>query len=182
MQYIANDIEELHYNWADDELNPEPVDEIKADAILYCIGREQARMADVREQAQAQIDKIRLWEEVQTGKHQKVIDGMTARLQGYFLAQVASDPDLKTKSMVNGTMKIRQRQPLVHVDDKDVFLKNLGPNQHLKSGEELYRVTTNYAPDKKAILAYVKDTGDVPEGITVENRDDKFSITINEDK
>ena len=180
MQYIANDIEELHYNWADDELNPEPVDETKADAILYCIGREQARMADVLLQAQKQIDKIRLWEEVQTGKHQKVIDGMTARLQGYFLAQVANDPDLKTKSMVNGTMKVRKRQPLVHIEDKDVFLKNLGPNQHLKSGEELYRVTTNYAPDKKAILAYVKDTGDIPEGITVENRDDKFSITIND--
>ena len=82
MQYVANDIEELHYNWADDEINPEPVDEIKADAILYCIGREQERMADVLLQAQKQIDKIRLWEEVQTGKHQKVIDGMTARLQG----------------------------------------------------------------------------------------------------
>ena len=180
MQYVANDIEELHYDWADDEINPEPVDEIKADAILYCIGREQERMADVRLQAQDQIDKIRLWEEVQTGKHQKVIDGMTVRLQGYFLAQVANDPDLKTKSMVNGTMKVRKRQPLVHIEDKDVFLKNLGPNQHLKSGEELYRVTTNYAPDKKAILAYVKDTGDIPEGITVEDRDDKFSITIND--
>jgi hypothetical protein len=50
----------------------------------------------------------------------------------------------------------------------------------LKDGTELFRVTTNYAPDKKAILSYVKDTGDVPEGITVEDRDDKFSITINQ--
>jgi phage host-nuclease inhibitor protein Gam len=180
MEYIAKDIEELHYNWADDELNPEPVDESKADAILYCIGREQSRMNDVHEQAKKQIDKIKFWEEVQAGKYQKVIDNMTVRLQSYFIGLVAIDPSLKTKSMVNGTMKVRKMQPLVHVDDKDAFLKNLGPDQHLKDGTELFRVSTKYEPDKKAILSYVKDTGDIPDGIVVESRDDKFSITIKE--
>ena len=180
MEYIANDIDELHYNLADDEINPEPIDEIKADAILYCVGKEQAGMNDVRMQAQKQIDKIKLWEEVQTAKHQKVIDGMEIRLQSYFLALVVDNPDLKTKSMVNGTMKVRKRQPLVKIEDKDLFFKRLGPEQHLKDGTELFRVNTKYEPDKKSILKYVKDTGDVPEGILVEERDDKFSITIKE--
>tara|TARA_Y100000310_G_C20566968_1_gene755969 strand:- start:201 stop:743 length:543 start_codon:yes stop_codon:yes gene_type:complete len=179
MKYTANDIDELHYNLADDELNPEPVDESKADAILYCIGREQERMNDVRDQAQAQVDKIRFWQELQTGKHQKVIDSMTVRLQSYFLGLIVNDPDLKTKSMVNGTMKVRKLQPLIHVEDKAVFLKNLGPDQRLVDGTELFRVNTKYEPDKKAILAYVKDTGDIPKGVKVESRDDKFSIKIN---
>ena len=180
MEYTGNDINELHYNIADEDLNSETVDEYRADALLYCIGQEQAGMVNIIQQAQKQIDKIRLWEEVQIAKHQGVIDGMTVRLQGFFLGLVVADPDLKTKSMVNGTMKVRKMQPLVVIEDKDLFLKNLGPDQHLKDGTELFRVNTKYEPDKKSILKYVKDTGDVPDGIMVEDRDDKFSITIKE--
>ena len=171
MEYIANDIDELHYNLADDELNPEPIDESKADALLYCIGREQAGMNDVRQQAQKQIDKIKLWEEVQTAKHQKVIEGMEIRLQSYFIALVVDNPDLKTKSMVNGTMKVRKRQPLITVEDEGLFLT--------KDNGDLTRIVPGYlAPDKNAIKKYIKDTGDIPEGVSVEERDDKFSITI----
>ena len=172
-EYIANDIDELHYNLADDELNPEPIDEIKADAIIYCIGREEAAIRDVHQQAQSQIDKIKLWEEVQTAKHQKVIDGMTVRLQGYFYALKSTDPDLKTKSMVNGTMKLRKVQPLITVEDEGLFLQ--------KDNGDLTRIVpASLAPDKKAIKKYIKETGDIPEGISVEERDDKFSITIKE--
>ena len=173
MEYIANDIDELHYNLADDELNPEPIDESKADALLYCIGKEQSGMNDVQMQAQSQIDKIKLWEEVQTAKHQKVIDDMTVRLQGYFYALKSTDPDLKTKSMVNGTMKVRKRQPLITVEDEGLFLQ--------KDNGDLTRIVhASLAPDKKAIKKYIKETGDIPEGISVEERDDKFSVTINE--
>tara|TARA_R110002020_G_scaffold35413_1_gene106860 strand:+ start:149 stop:673 length:525 start_codon:yes stop_codon:yes gene_type:complete len=173
MEYIANDIDELHYNLADDEINPEPIDESKADALLYCIGKEQSGMNDVRMQAQKQIDKIKLWEEVQTAKHQKVIDGMEIRLQSYFIALVVDNPDLKTKSMVNGTMKVRKRQPLITVEDEGLFLQ--------KDNGDLTRIVpASLAPDKNAIKKYIKETGDIPEGISVEERDDKFSITINE--
>ena len=172
-EYIANDIDELHYNLADDELNPEPIDESKADALLYCIGKEQSGMNDVQMQAQSQIDKIKLWEEVQTAKHQKVIDDMTVRLQGYFYALKSTDPDLKTKSMVNGTMKVRKRQPLITVEDEGLFLQ--------KDNGDLTRIVpASLAPDKKSIKKYIKETGDIPEGISVEERDDKFSVTINE--
>ena len=173
MEYIANDIDELHYNLADDELNPEPIDESKADALLYCIGKEQSGMNDVQMQAQSQIDKIKLWEEVQTAKHQKVIDDMTVRPQGYFYALKSTDPDLKTKSMVNGTMKVRKRHPLITVEDEGLFLQ--------KDNGDLTRIVpASLAPDKKAIKKYIKETGDIPEGISVEERDDKFSVTINE--
>ena len=88
----------------------------------------------------------------------------------YFSYQDLNDPDLKTKTLPNGTMKIRKQQPLLVVEDRGLFLSKL-PDNH-----ELIRVTTKYDPDKKAIMKYIKETGDVPDGIVVEERDDKFTI------
>ena len=59
------------------------------------------------------------------------------------------------------------------MEDEGLFLT--------KDNGDLTRIVPGYlAPDKNAIKKYIKDTGDIPEGISVEERDDKFSITIKE--
>ena len=172
-EYIGNDIEEFYYNLADDEINPDPVDSNKADALLYCITRERGKINKINAEASDQIVAVGEWRDAIVAKHEKVIDHMTAGLQEYFSRLVADDPKLKTKSFPNGVMKLRKQQPLLHIDDKELFFMNLG-DRH-----ELARVTTKHDPDKKAIMEHIKTTGEIPEGCRLEVRNDKFSINTN---
>ena len=166
---IAETIDDLHYQIAEEQTDEELSDQ-KADALLYVIDKERKKINDIHLQAGTQVEKILEWQDAQVAGHQKKIDDMQARLYGYFSYQVLSDPELKTKTLPNGVMKIRKQQPLLVVEDRDVFFRNLGDKP------ELTRVTTKHDPDKKAIMKYIKETGDVPDGIVVEERDDKFTI------
>jgi len=166
---IADTIDDLHYQMAEDQTDEEINDE-KADAILYVIQKEREKMQDITLQAGSQCEKIIEWQQTQCDNIQRKIDDLQARLYQYFSYQVLNDPDLKTKTLPNGTMKIRKQQPLLVVEDRAVFFKNLGDKT------ELTRVTTKHEPDKKAIMKYIKDTGDVPDGIVLEERDVKFTI------
>lgn len=172
MELLGKDLEEFIYNLADDVTNPGEMNREKADAIMYCMGREQKRKDEIHEQAKNQVEQIYFWEESQSGKYQKVIDRLSDRLRDYFFNLRVDDPDLKTKSMPNGTLKVRKQQPVLHINDEKRFLEN-------DSGAMTRTIPSYLAPDKKAILKYIKETGDVPEGVSLETRDDKFSVTIN---
>jgi len=176
MPYIAKDIEEYQYNIADDETNPDPVDDAKADAILYCIAREKGRIQDIKNQAISQIDKIQLWEVSMTRKYEKEIARQTERLQLYFLGLVASDPDLRTRELPNGTLKARKQQDELVIEDENAFVRRYKPDA-MENG--FINIKYQLKIDRRAIKKYIKETGDLPEGCRLDDRDDKFTITTN---
>ena len=176
MPYIAKDIEEYHYNIADDETNPDPVDDGKADAILYCIARERRKQKELIEQAGEQISKIELWRDSEVDKYKREIDRQTERLQMYFLNLVAADPDLKTKTLSNGIIKARKQQDELIIEDEKEFMM-----MHHDNAKEtgFVKVTYKTVINKRAVKDYIKETGVLPDGCKLNIRDDKFSITTN---
>ena len=176
MPYIAKDIEEYHYNIADDETNPDPVDDAKADAILYCIARERRKQKELIEQAGEQISKIELWRDSEVDKYKREIDRQTERLQMYFLNLVAADPDLKTKTLSNGIIKARKQQDELIIEDEKEFMM-----MHHDNAKEtgFVKVTYKTVINKRAVKDYIKETGVLPDGCKLNIRDDKFSITTN---
>ena len=176
MPYIAKDIEEYHYNIADDETNPVPVDEGKADAILFCIAREKRKRNDIINQAVEQINKIELWRDSEVERYEREIARQTERLQMYFLSLVAADPDLKTKKLPNGTIKARKQQDELIIEDEKEFMMT-----HYDNAKEtgFVKVTYKTVINKRAVKDYIKETGDLPDGCILNIRDDKFSITTN---
>ena len=94
---------------------------------------------------------------------------MTFLLNSYFLEKKRNDETIRTITFPNGSLKTRKQQPLIHISDEVLFLEN--------APKECVRVTTKYAPDKKAISKMLKDTGELPEGVEIEDREDKFTIT-----
>ena len=176
MPYIAKDIEEYHYNIADDETNPDPVDEGKADAILFCIAREKRKRNDIINQAGEQINKIELWRDSEVERYEREIARQTERLQMYFLSLVAADPDLKTKKLPNGTIKARKQQDELIIEDENAFIQAFDND----SDFHLFVTTkTKKQINKKEIKDYIKETGVLPDGCKLNIRDDKFSITTN---
>ena len=152
MPYIAKDIEEYHYNIADDETNPDPVDDAKAAAILYCIARERRKQKELIEQAGEQISKIELWRDSEVDKYKREIDRQTERLQMYFLNLVAADPDLKTKTLSNGIIKARKQQDELIIEDEKEFMM-----MHHDNAKEtgFVKVTYKTVINKRAVKDYI---------------------------
>jgi len=176
MPYIAKDIEEYHYDIADDETNPAPVDDAKADAILYCIARERRKQEELIAQADDQIKKIELWRDGEVDKYKREIDRQTERLQLYFLNLVAADADLKTKTLSNGTIKTRKQQDELIIEDEKEFMMT-----HHDNAKEtgFVKVTYKTVINKTAVKNYIKKTGDVPDHCKLNIRGEKFTVTTN---
>jgi len=172
MPYIAKDIEEYQYNIADDETNPAPVDDAKADAILYCIARERRKQEELIAQADDQIKKIELWRDGEVDKYKREIDRQTERLQLYFLSLVAADPDLKTKNLSNGTIKTRKQRDQLVIEAENDFIE-WHKDSHFVTTKTIRQI------NKKKVEDYIKKTGDLPELCKLNIRDDKFSVTTN---
>ena len=172
MPYIAKDIEEYHYDIADDETNPAPVDDAKADAILYCIARERRKQEELIAQADDQIKKIELWRDGEVDKYKREIDRQTERLQLYFLSLVAADPNLKTKNLSNGTIKTRKQRDQLVIEAENDFIE-WHKDSHFVTTKTIRQI------NKKKVEDYIKKTGDLPELCKLNIRDDKFSVTTN---
>ena len=172
MPYIAKDIEEYQYNIADDETNPDPVDDGKADAILYCIAREKRKRNDIINQAGEQINKIELWRDSEVERYEREIARQTERLQMYFLSLVAADPDLKTKKLPNGTIKTRKQRDQLVIEAENDFIE-WHKDSHFVTTKTIRQI------NKKKVEDYIKKTGDLPELCKLNIRDDKFYVTTN---
>ncbi len=174
---VKNDID-LYYEEVaegvfdqDEERKDQDINEVEVDALLHVIEKENDKIKEINSQAQDQIDKIKQWQESINEKRQKRIDRLTETLHAFFLYKKKEDPTVKTISFPNGTLKARKQQSLLIIEDREQFFRALGDKQ------ELVRVVVKHDPDKKAIIKYIKETGDVPEGVSLEERDDKFTVT-----
>tara|TARA_R100000315_G_C5235722_1_gene147918 strand:+ start:15157 stop:15705 length:549 start_codon:yes stop_codon:yes gene_type:complete len=165
--------EEIVNGIADPEVDQQEQDynEVQVDALLHVIERERQKVDDVNRQLEKEVESLKDWQAAIVAKHERRIDKMTALLYSFFTYKKLEDPEIKTISFPNGTLKTRKQQPLLIIEDRDEFFRALGDKQ------ELVRIVTKYDPDKKAIMKYIKETGDVPLGVSVEDRDDKFTVT-----
>lgn len=155
-------------------------DENKANWALRKIKQMKDTIEKNNALAQAEIDKIEDWRERENEKSQTSIDYFQSLLAQYALEQRERDPKFKSLNLPNGRIGFRKRQPK-WIYDNDKVIETL----EKANLSDFIRVTK--APSKADIKKAFEvagdkvvnpDTGEVLEGITVEQQDDNFSVVV----
>ena len=79
----------------------------------------------------------------------------------------------KTLSLINGTLKKRAgRDSIVILDEKQ--LEAWAREQGVM--DTFFRTKVTVAPDKKAVMDYIKDGGELPLGIDISTAEDTYTV------
>ena len=150
--------------------NPLPDDKpaiTQADADYYLskVSELDEVLAANTESANKQIDRIKLWLEVETDKLVRRKDYYTLALDNYMHLN-----ELSTKRLVNGTLKIRSQQPEIKITDEE---KVLADNRFVRI------VPEKRSLDKAALRKYCTHTGEEVPGTEIILKSHKFTYKLN---
>ena len=136
-----------------------------ADRFLSRIAKLDYIQSQNEESAEEQIERIRLWLEMESLKLDRQRAFYLMALENYMQVEGFS-----TKRLVNGTLKMRAQQPEIKINDEAVVLHD----------ERFIRVVPEKrVVDKMALRKYVVSTGEEVEGTEVILHCPKFSYKLN---
>jgi hypothetical protein len=150
--------------------NPMPDDKpaiTQADADYYLskVSELDEVLAANTESANRQIDRIKLWLEVETDKLVRRKDYYTLALDNYMHLN-----ELSTKRLVNGTLKIRSQQPEIKITDEEKLLTD----------DRFVRIVPEKRSlDKAALRKYCTHTGEEVPGAEIILKPHKFTYNLN---
>ena len=137
-----------------------------ADYYLSKVAELDDTLTANNESATKQIDRIKLWLEVETDKIQRKKDYYILALDNWMHMN-----EYSTKRLVAGTLKVRSQQPEIRIDDEAKVMMD----------ERFVRVIPeNRAVDKAALRKYCMDTGEEIPGIEIIVKPHKFSYKLNQ--
>ncbi|HSH52363.1 MAG TPA: host-nuclease inhibitor Gam family protein [Bacteroidales bacterium] len=154
-------------------------DESSANWALRKIAQHQKQMEQNNLVAEEEIYKIETWNKQVNNEAQQSIDYFQSLLAEYAAEKRKENPKMKTIKLPSGKLTFRKQQPRWNFDDEKAALKSLKEND----AADLIKVTEKpkLAEIKKAFIVKEgkvvnPDTGQIVEGITVENQPDKFGV------
>ncbi len=136
-----------------------------ADYYLSKLGELDTTITGNIESANTQIERIKLWLEMENAKIQRKRDYYILALDNWMHLM-----ELSTKILVAGTMKVRAQPPEILIKDEDAVLKD---------GRFTRLIPEKQAIDKAALRKHVLDTGEEVAGIDVLLKQHKFSYKLN---
>lgn len=119
-----------------------------------------------------EILRIYDWIDKENQQIQTSINFFEALLREYFFKIKEADPKLKTIKLPHGELRVRSQQPDYQIDDTLLipWAKDNLP--------EAVQVKESIL--KTPIKNYIKETGEILPGVTIEQRPDKFSVEVAE--
>ena len=131
------------------------------DYILGKVSTFDAEIEEIEQSAETQINRINEWKELRINSIEKQKEYYIPSLHA-FIQQSGK----RTIKLVNGNINLRKRQPKLEIVDEEII-----PNQFIKIREVS-------SIDKSGIKAYIKSTGEIPEGVDYVEQDDKFGYKL----
>ena len=119
---------------------------------------------NVTAHAEHEIAKIRLWME---SEHKRIGAHLRWRHQG--LKGLLWQSGEKTLSFVNGALRRRKRQVKVTVIDPEEFCRQWAESPYVRA---------KYEPAVSKIKEHLKATGEVIDGVEVEEQEDSFTVDV----
>ena len=150
----------------------------KANWSLRKIKQFQDEQKENNSLAETEIEKINSWADSENEKAQRSIDYFQGLLAYYALKQREADPKFKKLELPNGKIKFTKQQPKFNYDD-DVLIN------YLKKSERTDLIKVKETPDRATVKKIFTlqgeklvdaETGEFVEGVTIEHREDKFSV------
>ncbi|NQT64162.1 MAG: host-nuclease inhibitor Gam family protein [Candidatus Marinimicrobia bacterium] len=135
-----------------------------ADYYLSKLGKLDGALAANVQSGSEQIDRIKLWLEMEDSKIQRKKDYYILALDNWMHLTGES-----TKQLVNGILKVRAQQPEIIIDDETTVLRDSRFKRTIPEKQVI---------DKTALRKHVVGTGEEIEGIKVMIKPHKFSYKI----
>ncbi len=150
-----------------------------ADNVLEEISRLKKEIRQKEELAEKRIQQIEQWKKSEVEKLEGRINWLTDALESYFRKLRESNPKLKTHSLPFGKLQIRKQQPKWKYDDNKLLesVKKTLP-EVIKIKEEVDKIELKKRVKLVNNTPINPDTGEVIEGIVIEERPEKFSIKV----
>src|SRR5690625_480851 len=128
----------------------------------------------------AEMDKLERWIKSEEEKSQKDIDFFRSLLAEYAMKKKEKDPKFKSLKLPNGRIGFRKQQPKWNYDDETVLeaLKKANMNDFINVKESPRKADIKKAFDVVGNQVINPDTGEILEGITIEERPDNFNVAV----
>ena len=137
-------------------------DQQSAEWTVRKIAEHRRRQREVDELYQAELYRLKKWMEKETEKEQNSILYLESLLIPWAQAQD------KSVSLPSGRVRFRKMPDNFIYDDQAIIT---WAKKHLPEA-----VRVKEEPDKAAIKAHVKATGELPDGLTIEPQEPKFEV------
>ncbi|WP_028982868.1 host-nuclease inhibitor Gam family protein [Sporolactobacillus terrae] len=155
----------------------------KADWALRKIAVAKAQQADIKDQAEQEVNRVKQWEKEQTERLEKDTEYFAAMLVSYATRKRENDPKFKTQKLPHGKIGFRKQQPKWEVDKeksgKWLYENGLPDLVRIKHEPELTKLKKDDGFIVNNGRLVDKATGEFVPGIMVDVREDKPIVEVN---
>ena len=138
------------------------------DLVIAEIARIEDDISEVNSNCDKEVELIKEWALNRNVKLQERIDFLKLKLEAFIREQ-----GKKTIDLPHGTLKLRRSPDKVEVSNLDLFLANANKDMVTIIPEQI-------KPSLSAIKKWIKMTAKTPEGVTIIEGKDTFTLKIKE--
>jgi len=158
-------------------------DDQQANWALRKVRQFQQQQKENNALAESEIEKIQEWNDQENTKAQHSIDYFQGLLARYAMDKRKDDPKFKTLKLPNGKIRFAKQQPKFNYNDDEII-------DALKQSNRTDLINTKETPNKAEIKKRFEvngnslvdpETGEIIPGVSVEHRDEKFSVEVDEE-
>jgi phage host-nuclease inhibitor protein Gam len=144
----------------------------KAEWCLRKLAKLAQEDAEDEAMAQREIQRIQAWLEARKKPRQQSREFFEEHLRRFHEKLLQDDPKRnKTVKLPHGTLKARKLPDKWEYDEQAIL-------EWAKANARIEFIRVKAEPDKQAIKQYVKETGEVPPGVTVTTQGIKFDVEV----
>ena len=150
----------------------------KADWALQKIKEHKETIAEKEQLAEERIMQIKAWLESETDKLHQQISSLEYMLFEYASEIKEQDPDFKTKKLPFGKLQYRSQRPKWHYKDDLLEYAESSMPDVIKVKKHVDKRELKKKCEVVNGKVVNKETGEMIEGVEVEERGEKFSIKV----
>lgn len=143
------------------------------DLLIIRISEIQKTMDVNYNNCQQEIDLIQNFMLTKNSKLQGQVDGIMSQLESLIKDRNEKDKSVKSIDLPHGLIRLHKTPNKVEVSDLDKFMS-------VATSDMITAVSEQLKPNLNGIKKYVKLSGRIPEGISIIEGTEKFSIKIKE--
>lgn len=138
------------------------ISETRINKFLYVIKLKESELKKCELLAHDTFTKTQNWLDSRQRRIISTIEYLTNQMQNYLRTQ-----NQKSLSLPNGSIGFRKQPDSIEITNEELFLSIAGPDM-------LKHIPEKYQPDLNAIKKHLKLTGDLPDGVELISKGDKF--------